>query len=178
MSPIDVSILSLEAWHVISSRTRNCLGYLNDPKDAGSTVAKIPIEQMRLSDLSHVSRLDMVRLPNLGQACYCEIAVVMDRYGWRFHDRWTGQSEPPALDLLGTPLPRVLRKTAQAMEVRKARFALGQEMLKLHDGGLSLTEIGNRFGVTGSAVRVTIQKTRQVLEARTQLPICAPPLPC
>ncbi len=141
-------------------------------------MAKVPIEQMHLSDLSRVSRLDILRLPNLGQACYCEIAAIMDRYGWRFHDRWTGQPEPPALDLLGSSLSRILRKTAQATAVRKARFALGLEMLGLYDGGFSQTEIGNRFGVTDSAAHVTIQKTRRVLEARARLPLNPPPLVC
>ncbi|MAM11835.1 hypothetical protein [Sphingobium cupriresistens] len=172
----DVSILALEAWHVISSRTRNCLGQLNRPTEPASTVAGVRIENMQLSDLSHCERVDLFRLPNLGRVCYCEIAAVMDCYGWRFHDRWTGEPQPPALELLGSSLPRYLRMIRQSAATRAERFKLGETMLKLcHEDGMSGAEIGKRFGVTAAAVNAAIQKTRRVrdLRARLPLPSCA-----
>ncbi|HEX7783929.1 MAG TPA: hypothetical protein VF509_14070 [Sphingobium sp.] len=172
----NVSILALEAWHVISSRTRNCLGQLDRETDPTSTVAGVPIEKMQLSDLSRCERRSLFRLPNLGFACYCEVAAVMDRYGWRFHDRWTGKPEPPALDLLGSLLPRYLERINQAATKRSERFAIGETMLRLNDEeGLSGAEIGKRFGVTGAAVHATIQKTRRILDLRACLPLPSSP---
>ncbi|MBV2150697.1 hypothetical protein N5J77_06090 [Sphingobium yanoikuyae] len=172
----DASMLALEAWHVISSRTRNCLGQLDKPTDLASTVAGVPIEKMQLSDLSRCERAGILRLPNLGRVCYCEIASVMDRYGWRFHDQWTGKPEPPALDLLGPALPRHLHMIAQAAAKRSERFAIGETMLRLNDEeGLSGAEIGKHFGVTGAAVHANIQKTRRILDLRARLPL--PPSP-
>jgi hypothetical protein len=172
----NASILALEAWHVISSRTRNCLGQLDRQTDPTSTVAGVPIEKMQLSDLSRCERRSLFRLPNLGFACYCEVAAVMDRYGWRFHDRWTGKPEPPALDLLGSLLPRYLERINQAATKRSERFAIGETMLRLNDEeGLSGAEIGKRFGVTGAAVHATIQKTRRILDLRACLPLPSSP---
>ncbi|MDF0544955.1 hypothetical protein PX699_21635 [Sphingobium sp. H39-3-25] len=172
----DVSILALEAWHVISSRTRNCLGKLDRPTDPASTVGGVPIEKMHLSDLSRCERASIFRLHNLGRISYCEIAAAMDRYGWHFHNRWTCEREPPALDLLGSSLSRDLRMMTQAAARRSERFALGETMLRLHDEeGLSGPEIGKQFGVTGAAVSMTIQKTRRILDLRMRLPL--PPVP-
>ncbi len=172
----DASILALEAWHVISSRTRNCLGQLDDASDTTSTVAGVRIEEMRLSDLSRCEWVSIFRLPNLGRVCYCEIAAVMDRYGWRFHDRWTGKPEPPALDLLGPALPHYLQMIAEAAAKRSERFAIGETMLRLYDEeGRSGAEIGKRFGVTGAAVHATIQKTRRILDLRMRLPLSPDP---
>jgi hypothetical protein len=172
----DASILALEAWHIISSRTRNCLGQLDRPTDPTSTMAGVPIETMQLSDLSRCEQRALFRLPNLGFASYCEVATVMDRYGWRFHDRWTGKPEPPALDLLGSLLPRYLERINQAAAKRSERFAIGETMLRLNnEEGLSGAEIGKRFGVTGAAVHAAIQKTRRILDLRARLPL--PPSP-
>ncbi len=172
----NASILALEAWHDISYRTRNCLGQLNSATDPASTVAGIPIEKMQLSDLSRCERRALFRLPDLGFACYCEVAAVMDRYGWRFHDRWTGKPEPPALDLLGSLLPRYLDRINQAAAKRSERFAIGETMLRLNDEeGLSGAEIGKRYGVTSAAVHATIRKTRRILDLRARLPL--PPTP-
>lgn len=72
---VDVLIASLEAWHIISTRTRNCLGRLDRADDPASTVTGTPIEKMRLSHLSRCEQADIFRLPNLGRVCYCEIAA-------------------------------------------------------------------------------------------------------
>jgi hypothetical protein len=173
---VDASILALEAWGVISTRTRNCLGYLDKATDPASTVAGVRIEEMRLSDLSRCERLSIFRLPNLGRVCYCEIAAIMDRYGWRFHDRWSGIPEPPALELLGASLSRHLRMITQAAGKRAERFSFGESMLRLYEEeGLSGVEIGKRFGITGAAAYVTIQKARRVADLRMRMPL--PPVP-
>ncbi|MEE4455153.1 hypothetical protein V2S85_26265 [Novosphingobium resinovorum] len=142
-------------------------------------MAGVSIDQMRLSDLSRCARLSVFRLPNLGRVCYCEIAAVMDRYGWRFHDEWTGKPERPALEALGSSLPRYLQMVTQAAEVRAERFALGEKMLRFHDHeGLSGAEIGKIFGVTGAAVHASIQKIRRIVELRTRYPLPPPPATC
>ena len=152
----DVSILALEAWHVISPRTRNCLGHLDMPGDSTSTVAGVTIERMHLSD--------------------CEIAAAMDRYGWRFRQRWSGRAEPSALELLGASLSRHLQKITRAARTRSERFVVGETMLRLHEvEGLSGSEIGKRFGMSGAAVHATIQKTRRTLELRARFPLPPPP---
>ncbi len=175
-SRTDVSILALEVWHVISSRTRNCLGRLDKATDPTSTVAGVRIEEMRLSDLSRCESVSVIRLPNLGRVCYCEIAAVMDRYGWRFHRRWNSKPELPALQLLGASLPRYLQMATQAAEIRRQNFARGERMMQLRDReGLSGAEIGKQFGITGAAASLTIQKTRRILELRARLPL--PPAP-
>lgn len=173
---VDVAVLALEAWHVISTRTRNCLGHLNRDDDPESTVSRTSIEQMHLSDLSRCSRSSIIRLPNLGHVCYCEIAAAMDRYGWRFHDEWTGGPEPLALELLGPSLARYVKMVSQAAEARAERFALGEKMLELHDrDGWSGAEIGKLFGVSGSAALATIQKVRRTTNLRIRYPLPAPP---
>lgn len=168
----DVLIVALEAWHIISTRTRNCLGQLDRKEDPTSTVAGVRIEEMRLSDLSRCERISIFRLPNLGRVSYCEIAAAMDRYGWRFHDRWFSKREPAAIELLGSSLPRDLQRSAQSAQIRSERFALGQEMLRLHEGEkLTSTEIGRRYNLTGAAVHAMIQKTRRTLELRRLFPL-------
>ncbi|SES07149.1 hypothetical protein SAMN05518866_13635 [Sphingobium sp. YR768] len=175
-SQADASILALEAWLVISSRARNCLAHLNRPTDPASTVASVSIDEMRLSDLSRCTRASVLRAPNLGRVSYCEIAAVMDRYGWRFHDQWTGKPEPPALELLGSSLPRYLQMVTRAAEVRAERFAVGQKMRGLHEQeGLSGAEIGRLFGVSGAAAHASIQKNRRVAELRRLYPQPPPP---
>ena len=172
----DVSILALEAWHVISPRTRNCLGHLDMPGDPTSSVAGVPIERMHLSDLSRCEGSSVFRVPNLGHVSYCEIAAAMDRYGWRFRKRWSGKAEPSALELLGPSLPRLLQKIIRAARTRSDRFAVGEAMLRLHEvEGLSGPEIGTRFGMSGAAVHATIQKTRRTLELRARFPLPLPP---
>lgn len=171
-SKTDVLIVALEAWDIISSRTRNCLGQLNRKGDPTSTVAGVRIEDMRLSDLSRCERSSIFRLPNLGRVCYCEIAAAMDSYGWRFHERWFGKPEPAALELLGSSLKRDLEKSVHAAKIRSDKFALGQEMLSLHESeGLTCAEIGKRYTVTGAAIHATIQKTRRKLERRALFPL-------
>lgn len=175
-SKIDALIVSLEAWHIISTRTRNCLGRLDRAGDAASTVTGTPIEKMRLSHLSRCEQADIFRLPNLGWVCYCEIAAVMDRYGWRFHDRWTGKPQPPALELLGPSLARYLERMSRAAAARGERFALGEAMLRLYDEeGLSGPEIGKRLGITGAAAHAAIQKARRTMDIRSRLPLAAAP---
>lgn len=174
--PVDAFVLALEAWHVISSRARNCLGYLDKATDPASTVAGVSIDEMRLSDLSRCAQASVFRLPNLGRVCYCEIAAAMDRYGWRFHDQWTGKPERSALEALGSSLPRYLQRVTQAAEVRAERFALGEKMLRLHEKeGLSGAEIGKLFGVSGAAAHASIQKIRRIVEQRRRYPL--PPAP-
>lgn len=173
---VDVLIVSLEAWHIISTRTRNCLGRLDRADDPASTVTGTPVEKMRLSHLSRCEQADIFRLPNLGRVCYCEIAAVMDRYGWRFHDRWTGKPQPPAPGLLGPSLARYLERISRAAAARGERFALGEAMLRLYDEeGLSGPEIGKRFGITGAAAHAAIQKTRRTMDIRSRLPLAAAP---
>lgn len=178
-SQVDAFVLALEAWHVISSRARNCLGHLDRATDASSTVAGVLIEQMQLSDLSRCAQANILRLPNLGRVSYCEIAAAMDRYGWRFHDQWTGKPERPALEALGSSLPRYLQRVTRAAEVRAETFALGEKMLRFHEqDGLSGAEIGKLFGVTGAAAHASIQKVRHIVELRRRHPLPPPPAMC
>lgn len=172
----DVSILALEAWHVISPRTRNCLGHLYEPEDPASTIAGVAIENMHLSDLSLCEGLDIFRMPNLGRISYCEIAAVMDRYGWRFHQRWNGKAEPSPLEILGPSLSRLLQNVARTAKMRAERFAVGEEMLRLlEEEGLSGREIGKRFSISGASAHAAIHKVRRTLELRERFPLMLPP---
>jgi len=167
----DPSILALEAWHLLSARTRHCLERRSDDSNPASTVANVPIEAMHLSDLAKLDLKDLARVPNLGRICLCEIAVVMERYGWRFHNPWVF-----ARDSFDHPvfagLPTLLAKVDRAAEKRKAAFERGLGMLDVaRQDGLAAREIGERFGVSAAAAQVAMQSARQILDQRARHPL-------
>lgn len=173
----DPLILALEAWLLVSVRTRNCLGHLYHPNDPASTLPGIPIEEMRLSHLSRFPGYYLFRIPNMGQLSYCEIATMMDRYGWNFDGYSIDGSGAPPLAGFGQSLPRYMAKVVKSAEKRRAQFERGLLMKQLYEQDhLSVAAIGERFGVGGAAVSAAIIKTRELLASRERLPLPSPPL--
>ena len=167
----DPSILALEAWHLLSARTRHCLERRSDESNPASTVADVPIETMHLSDLAKLDLKDLARVPNLGRICLCEIAVVMERYGWRFHNSWVF-----ARDIFDHPvfagLPTLLAKVDRAAGRRRAAFERGRGMLDVaRQDGLTAREVGERFGVSAATAQVAMQSARQITDQRARYPL-------
>lgn len=167
----DPSILALDAWHLLSARTRHCLERRADEANPASTVANVSIEAMHLSDLAKLELKDLARVPNLGRICLCEIAVVMERYGWRFHNPWM-----LARDSFDHPvfagLPSLRRKVEQAASRRHAAFERGLGMLDVaRQDKLTAREVGERFDVSAAAAQVAMQSARQILDQRARYPL-------
>jgi len=167
----DPSILALDAWHLLSPRTRHCLERRSDDSNPASTVANVPIEAMHLSDLAKLDLKDLARVPNLGRICLCEIAVVMERYGWRFHNSWVF-----ARDIFDHPvfagLPTLLAKVDRAAGRRRAAFERGRGMLDVaRQDGLTAREVGERFGVSAATAQVAMQSARQITDQRARYPL-------
>lgn len=164
----DVHIIALEAWNLISARTRNCLGHRYVDEDPATTVASVPIEEMRLSHLSGLRAGDLLRIPNLGYSSYCEIALAMEHYGWRFRDAW-GQKESPLAYFHPSTLARF---TALAAAKRQVALERGETMRRLRDeDGMTLRKIGVRFNVSGTAVNVAIQHAGRIRDLRAHYPL-------
>ncbi|WP_454887638.1 hypothetical protein [Sphingomonas oryzagri] len=167
----DPLILALEAWHLLSPRTRHCLEHKRDENDSASTVARVPIEAMRLSDLAKLEVRDLAGIPNLGRVCLCEIALLMERYGWSFQmssASWQTMFDHPIF----TGLPTLKMKVALAAERRQANFERSRAMLeaKERDGATAET-IGKRFGASAAAAQISMQNARSILEQRTRYPL-------
>lgn len=167
----DPLILALEAWHLLSARSRHCLEHRRDDNDSASTVAQVPIEVMRLSDLAKLELRDVIRIPNLGRVCLCEIALLMERYGWSFQTSsasWQTMFDHPVF----TGLPTLRMKVALAAEKRRANFERGRAMLEAKEqDGATAGAIGKQFGVSAAVAQVSVQNARWILEQRARYPL-------
>lgn len=126
---------------------------------------------MHLSDLAKLELKDLARVPNLGRTCLCEIAVVMERYGWRFHNPSVfarGIFDHPVFAGLSTLLAKVDRAAGK----RAAAFERGRRMLDVaRQERLTARAIGERFGVSAATAQVSMQSARQILDQRARYPL-------
>jgi hypothetical protein len=167
----DPAILALEAWHLLSPRTRHCLERRSDETNPASTIAGVPIEAMHLSNLAQLELKDIARLPNLGRICLCEIALAMQRYGWNFNTSWA-----MARDIFDHPvftgLATLLAKVERAAEKRRSTFDQSMAMLEMgRREHLTAKQVGERFGVSAAMAQVAMGHARQMLDQRARFPL-------
>jgi len=77
----DPSIFILHEWGMLSARSYAALKY--------QLRARADLSAERSLRLSHVATLTAAQLmstPNFGAACFSEVVVVLDKYGWRLRD--------------------------------------------------------------------------------------------
>lgn len=173
-STVDVSILALEAWGLISTRARNCLGHRYTEDDPASTIAGVSIDDMRLSHLACLRPADILRVPNLGLSSYFEIALAMNRYGWRFHSSWNGGL--PLAYFTASASARHVAQVERAAKKHEAILARGEIMRRLRDEDrLTLQEIGDRFDMSKAAADVAIRQVRRIHDLRARHPLPKPP---
>jgi hypothetical protein len=166
----DPSILALEAWDLISRRLFNCLGAQRIPGDRTSTVAHVPIDQMRLSDVARCNPADILRAPNLGRGCFREMWLVLEHYGFSMDgssasaDRWQAMW-PGGKDMWTA-------KWGAERDQRRATSERDQEMLDAHErDGVPLSAIAQRYGVSGAVASLRIRSARRRLAAKARHPL-------